>query len=56
MAKLPDGYYYGLMFTTASRKQLDDYGATMELPRRKFEPDFLYKRRLTREAVRRYAE
>ena len=48
--KLPEGIQDGLIFNIASSRQLDVFGESTGLKRRKFlfikEPDFLYKIRL----------
>lgn len=51
LPKLPDGYSYGLLFSYAKGKRLDVYGKTLNLPRKKFELDVFYKRRLAKKAL-----
>lgn len=53
LPKLPNGFEYGLLFSIASGRQLNIFGEQMGMRRRLFEPDFLYKRRLAKEAIRR---
>lgn len=53
LPKLPDEYSYGLLFSYASGKSLDVYGKIYGIPRRRFEPGVIYKRRLAKTYVRR---
>ena len=52
LPKLPDDMEYGLLFSNASGKALDVYGEMSGLPRKRFEPDAFYKRRLAKHAIK----
>jgi hypothetical protein len=52
LPKLPDDKQYGLMFSNASGKALDVYGEMYGLPRKRFELNAFYKRRLARHAIK----
>jgi hypothetical protein len=58
--KLPEGYQLGLMFNLATGKQLDIYGEYENLKRKRWlifkELDFLYKRRLIKNAILKVGE
>lgn len=52
LPKLPDDEEYGLMFLWATGKALDVFGVMYGLPRKRFELDVFYKRRLAKHAIK----
>lgn len=56
LPKLPEGMCYGLIFNIAKGKQLDVYGRMHDIPRKRFEPDMLYKRRIVKTYLLRLQE
>lgn len=60
MPKLPEGKSYGFIFNIASGRTLDVYGEAEGIPRKRWifirEPDFMYKPRIARTAIRKMRE